>query len=391
MEPQNLLILGSTGSIGTQTLEIVKQHPNRFRVYGLTAHKNWKLLARQINIYKPKFAILTDGVSVNNLRELINHNETQLLEDNDSLTRIVEHEAVDVVVNSLVGFSGFLPTYFALKAGKKVALANKESLVVGGELLSEYNNENGKPQNLLPIDSEHSAILQCLAGESEKSIEKLIITASGGPFRSWDIRDMEYITVDDALDHPNWDMGSKITIDSATMMNKGLEIIEAHWLFNIPLERIEAVVHPQSIIHSMVTFTDGSTKAQMGLPDMMIPIQYALSWPDRWDLNVPRQDWAKLQQLTFESVDYSRFPCMRLAIETLKEGGHAPAILNAANEVAVNRFLNHEITYIQIAKIIEKSLENITSRETLSISSLENIDSETRNFAKNITFKSLQT
>ncbi|MEX0773345.1 MAG: 1-deoxy-D-xylulose-5-phosphate reductoisomerase [Balneolales bacterium] len=389
MDPQNLLILGSTGSIGTQTLEIVEQHPEKFRIYGLTANTNWELLAQQINSFKPKFAILTNGRSKKKLLSHLNHSETVLLEDPDALVRVVEHDEVDTVINSLVGFSGFLPTYHALQAGKKVALANKESLVVGGELLVKFINR--KSQKLLPVDSEHSAILQCLAGESGQSVEKLIITASGGPFRTWDIRDMKTISVDDALDHPNWNMGPKITIDSATMMNKGLEIIEAHWLFDIPLDRIEAVVHPQSIIHSMVTFTDGSTKAQLGLPDMKVPIQYALSWPDRWKLDVPRQDWTESQQLTFEPVDYGRFPCMQLALESLKKGGHSPAILNAANEVAVNRFLNHEITYIQIAKIIEKSLENITSGEALSISSLEYIDSETRDFAKNITFKSLQT
>lgn len=384
MDPQNLLILGSTGSIGTQALEIVGQHPGKFTIYGLTAHSNWELLARQINLFKPKFAILSNGVSKDKLLGRLNHTETDLLEEPDALMRIVEHSEVDTVLNSLVGFSGFLPTYYALKAGKKVALANKESLVVGGELLAPYINRAS--QKLLPVDSEHSAILQCLAGETEKSVEKLIITASGGPFRTWDSREMETITVDDALDHPNWEMGSKITIDSATMMNKGLEIIEAHWLFDIPLEKIEAVVHPQSIIHSMVTFSDGSTKAQMGIPDMRTPIQYALSWPDRWKLDVPRQDWSKPQQLTFEPVDYSRFPCMKLALESLKKGGHAPAVLNAANEVAVNRFLKHEITYIQIAEIIEKSLGNITSGETLSVSSLEYIDSETRIFANNITF-----
>ncbi|MEX2639456.1 MAG: 1-deoxy-D-xylulose-5-phosphate reductoisomerase [Balneolales bacterium] len=389
MDTQNLLVLGSTGSIGTQTLEIVEQHPERFHVFGLTANTNWKKLASQINRFKPKYACLANGRDKNKLLDHLTHDATKILAGDEALIELVVHDGVDTIVNSLVGFSGFLPTCRALQAGKKVALANKESLVVGGELLGSYLK--GKTRKLLPVDSEHSAILQCLAGEPEKSIEKLILTASGGPFRTWSLEAMRDITVDDALDHPNWDMGAKITIDSATMMNKGLELIEAHWLFDIPPEQIDAVVHPQSIIHSMVTFTDGSTKAQMGLPDMKVPIQYALSWPDRWKLDVPRQDWTLSQQLTFEPVDYSRFPCMQLALDSLKKGGHAPAVLNAANEIAVKRFLNHEITYIQIAQIIEKSLEKISSGEELSISSLEEVDYETRNFAKNIIFKTFQT
>ncbi|MEX0686026.1 MAG: 1-deoxy-D-xylulose-5-phosphate reductoisomerase [Balneolales bacterium] len=383
MDPQKLLILGSTGSIGTQALEIVNQHLDKFQVFGLTANSNWKLLARQINDYKPKYAYLADGKHIDELLANLTHRDTKVLQDSDSLTYLAMHENVDTVLNSLVGFSGFLPTCRALQAGKKVALANKESLVVGGEVIFPFiHNKKGM---LLPIDSEHSAILQCLAGESHKEVDKLTITASGGPFRTWEADQMNLITVKEALNHPNWCMGSKITVDSATMMNKGLEIIEAHWLFDISLDRIQAVVHPQSIIHSMVTFSDGSTKAQMGLPDMKVPIQYALSWPQRWHLETPRQDWTALQQLTFEPVDYARFPCMQLALDSLKTGGHAPAVLNAANEIAVERFLNHEITYIQIARIIEKSLETITSGEAVSIASLEAVDFEARGFAKQIT------
>jgi 1-deoxy-D-xylulose-5-phosphate reductoisomerase len=286
------------------------------------------------------------------------------------------------VLNSLVGYAGFEPTIEALKAGKKVALANKESLVVGGEIINDLL-ENRRDQ-LIPVDSEHSAMLQCLVGEPTDRIEKLIITASGGPFRTWTKKEMANITVEDALDHPNWSMGSKITIDSATMMNKGLEIIEAHWMFNMPLEKIEAVVHPQSVIHSVVTFADGSSKAQLGPPTMEVPILYALTYPDRLELDAPQLDWKSAFDLNFEPVDYDRFPCLRLAIEAIEEGGLAPAILNAANEIAVDRFLNKEITYIDIPKVIESCLEQINNSGTVTLESLKEIDQQARKLALTI-------
>jgi 1-deoxy-D-xylulose-5-phosphate reductoisomerase len=261
-----------------------------------------------------------------------------------------------------------------------VALANKESLVVGGELLNEIKTE----ARLIPVDSEHSAIYQCLLGEEETGIEKLILTASGGPFRTWSIEDMSNITVEDALNHPNWSMGSKITIDSATMMNKGLEVIEAKWLFDIPLEKIETVIHPQSIIHSMVQFIDGSTKAQLGVPDMMVPIQFALSDPNRWESDFERMDWTKAQSLTFEPVDEEKFPCLTLARKSAQEGGIAPAVLNAANEVAVERFLNEEVSYISIANIVEECLQSIESESTLDLESLLEADKKARTLAGNI-------
>lgn len=380
MNKQSLLILGSTGSIGTQTLDIVRAHPDKLEVFAITAHTNWETLAEQINEFRPVHALLADETHFTQLRDAVTHSDTGLLCGKEKMNDLVTSGEVDTVINSLVGFSGFRPTISALSAGKKVALANKESLVVGGELLAPYLN--GNYDRLIPIDSEHSAILQCLVGEELRNIEKLIITASGGPFRTWNKKQLRQATVRDALKHPNWDMGSKITIDSATMMNKGLEVIEAHWLFGLPLERIEAVVHPQSIVHSMVLFHDGSIKAQMGLPDMRLPIQFALSFPDRWPLPSRQIDWSKTQELTFEPVDLDRFPCFDLALQAIDAGGYAPAILNASNEVAVERFLKEEISYIQISEIVEKSLSHIRNTDTLSVESLEAVDRQARAYAR---------
>ena len=384
MKSETLIILGSTGSIGTQTLDIVRSHPDKLDVYALTANTNWERLAEQINEFRPKFGYLRDERKLTSLRALITHNETEILTGEGVIEKLVEASEPDTVINSLVGFSGFRPTVCALSEGKKVALANKESLVVGGELLVPYLN--GNYDKLIPIDSEHSAILQCLVGEDISTLEKLIITASGGPFRTWTAEDIKQAGVKDALKHPNWDMGAKITIDSATMMNKGLEVIEAHWLFGLPLEKIEAVVHPQSIVHSMVLFNDGSMKAQLGLPDMRLPIQYALSHPVRWPLPSRQINWTEHQQLTFEPVDIRKFPCYELALQAIKTGDHAPAILNASNEVAVERFLNEEISYIQISGIVAESLSHISPNDTLTVESLEEVDQHARAFARNIRF-----
>jgi 1-deoxy-D-xylulose-5-phosphate reductoisomerase len=379
---QRLSILGSTGSIGTQTLDIVRAHPDKLPLFAITAHTNWETLGQQINEFRPACAVLVDETHFTKLQQAVTHKETELLCGPGELHNAVISDQADTVINSLVGFSGFRPTISALKSGKKVALANKESLVVGGELLAPYLN--GRYDRLIPIDSEHSAILQCLAGEELANVDKLIITASGGPFRTWNMHQIRNATVQDALKHPNWDMGAKITIDSATMMNKGLEVIEAHWLFGLPLDRIEAVVHPQSIVHSLVLFNDGSIKAQMGLPDMRLPIQYALTFPDRWPLPSRHIDWGSRQQLTFEPVDLKRFPCFDLALQAIDAGGYAPAILNASNEVAVERFLKEEISYIQISEIVAKSLSHITNTDTLSVESLEAVDREARAFARTI-------
>ncbi len=379
MKTQNVVILGSTGSIGRQALEIFREHPDRFRPLALSCHSNWELLADQIREFRPAYALLCDETYRAELREEAGDAETELLFGDSILDELAALPEADTVLNSLVGFAGFRPTMRALEAGNKVALANKESLVVGGELIRRIAGEHF--DRLVPVDSEHSAMLQCLVGEETDSIEKIVITASGGPFRSVPRKEMDGITVEEALDHPNWSMGDKITIDSATMMNKGLEIIETHWLFGLPLSRIEAVVHPQSVIHSVVTFRDGSSKAQLGPPTMKVPILYALTYPERAPLEVPTLDWRETFELTFEPVDEERFPCLRLAVEAAESGGTAPAVLNAANEIAVERFLNEEIPYIRIPHIIETCLERIESETALSLESLKEIDKKARDVA----------
>ncbi len=381
MRKQRIAILGSTGSIGTQALDIVRQHPDKFEVVVLSANSNVELLIRQSQEFKPKFSIICDDSKYEKTQS-ISINETEFLKGNSVLNEIVTHDEIDLVLNSLVGFAGFIPTFSALKVGKRVALANKESLVVGGKLITDLiKKENAE---LIPVDSEHSAMLQCIVGEPKNRIEKIIITASGGPFRDYGIEQMKNITVEQALKHPNWDMGAKITIDSSTMMNKGLEIIEAHWLFDLPVSKIEPVIHPQSIIHSIVTFEDGSSKAQLGPPDMKVPIIYALTYPDRLPLETPRMDWSVAHDLNFYPVDYEKFPCVKLAMDVIDSTDLAPAILNAANEVAVARFLNKEIGYISIPKIVEKSLETLTDSTQISLQNLIDIDKETREYASRI-------
>ncbi|PAU93985.1 1-deoxy-D-xylulose-5-phosphate reductoisomerase [Aliifodinibius salipaludis] len=378
MKQKNIVILGSTGSIGEQALQIVREHPDRFNVLGISCNSSWQKLLEQVREFHPRYALVANEQYADELDKRM-PSETELLVGYEQLLDLATLDDADVILNSLVGYSGFEPTIEALKAGKKVALANKESLVVGGEIINELIKDDRS--QLIPVDSEHSAMLQCLVGEPLDKIEKLVITASGGPFRTWSKKQMRDITVDDALDHPNWSMGAKITIDSATMMNKGLEIIEAHWMFDMPLDKIEAVVHPQSVIHSVVTFTDGSSKAQMGPPTMKVPILYALTYPERVALDAPRLDWQSAFDLTFEPVDYDRFPCLRLAIEAIEEGGLAPAILNAANEIAVERFLNKEITYIDIPRVIESCLDQLNNSGSVTLESLKNIDQQARKLA----------
>lgn len=378
MKKQQLVILGSTGSIGTQALEIVRQHPDSFSVLALSANSNSELLAEQVNEFKPKHAVICNHECYADLKSAVQI-QTELSSGAEQLLSVCELEEADIVLNSLVGFAGFHPTHTALKAGKRVALANKESLVVGGKLINAILAESGG--ELIPVDSEHSAMLQSLVGENTSAIEKIVITASGGPFRDLTAEQMRTVTVEQALKHPNWEMGAKITIDSSTMMNKGLEIIEAHWLFNLPVSKIEPVIHPQSIIHSMVTFVDGSSKAQLGPPDMKVPIIYALTYPERLYLETPRMDWSQAHTLTFEPVDYHKFPCVKLAMDSTEMNDLAPAVLNAANEVAVERFLNKEISYIDIPKIVEKSLEQIVNTSEISVQTLQETDLETREFA----------
>ena len=378
---KNLVVLGSTGSIGTQALELVKNSPDQFNIVGLSAHKNWELLAKQVDQFNPDFVVLSDESNRKEFEQSISVKPSSLEYGPDKLIDLATYDDADIILNSLVGFAGFQSTYEALKKDKIVALANKESLVVGGEILSNLSSFNTK---MIPVDSEHSAMLQCLVGEPAESIQKIIITASGGPFRDWSYEKMQSITVEDALNHPNWDMGAKITIDSSTMMNKGLEIIEAHWLFGLDVEKIEPVVHPQSIIHSIVEFVDGSSKAQLGPPDMKVPILYALTYPDRINYSNETLDYKKPINISMEPVDYQRFPCINLAIECVKKGGVKPAVLNASNEVAVERFLNREIGYIQIPEIIELSLQNIDSNSELTPDLLYEVDRETRKFANRL-------
>lgn len=381
-EKVRVILLGSTGSIGTQALDIARKHSNKIQIVGLSAHSNWKLLRDQVYEFDPEFAVLTDPSVRSDFESVAACTHTRFYYNIDDMLKLIRDTQADVVLNSLVGFSGFLPTLTSLEAGKRVALANKESLVVGGELLRDYLQPMSP--RIFPVDSEHSAIFQSLVGEPINRVEKLVITASGGPFRTYSVTDLYGVTVESALKHPNWSMGSKITIDSATMMNKGLEVIEAKWLFDLPLDKIEAVIHPQSIIHSMATFVDGSTKAQLGVPDMKVPIQYALSYPDRWTSDVPRINWDMSQQWTFEPVDLEKFPCFNLAKMALASGGVAPVVLNASNEIAVERFLNKEIPYIGISKVVSESLDFISSESHISRELILDIDQKTRDFAKKV-------
>lgn len=382
MSDKKIAIFGSTGSIGTQALEILQNRKNLFDVDVLTANNNYEDLAEQVNTFHPSCVVLANQVHKKEFQELLNYTPEHLAFGQSALEEVAENHDYDLLLNSLVGFAGFMSTYTALKRRKKVALANKESLVVGGEIIT--NLPAFKEGYLVPIDSEHSAMMQCIEGESMESIQKIIITASGGPFRDYSAEQMKSITVEDALNHPNWDMGAKITVDSSTMMNKGLEIIEAHWLFNIPVERIEPVVHPQSIIHSIVEFVDGSSKAQLGPPDMKVPIIYALTYPEREPYPNKTLDYSERMELEIRPVNFELFPCLRLAMNAAKEGGAAPAVLNAANEIAIERFLSKEIHYIDIPKIIESSLQNISTDKELTPDTLMSIDEETRNYANTL-------
>lgn len=359
---QTVAILGSTGSIGTQTLDVIDRHSELFEVYALTAHSNIDLLVKQAKKYRPEVVAIADERHYKTLREALDGLPIKVFAGADSICQIAAMSPIDTVVTAMVGYSGLLPTVRAIEAGKKIALANKETLVVAGELVTDLALRNRV--DIVPIDSEHSAIFQCLVGENENSVEKLILTASGGAFRDTPKDDLRLATAADALRHPTWKMGAKITIDSATMMNKGFEVIEARWLFDIPIDKIEVIIHPQSIVHSMVQFCDGSIKAQLGQPDMRHPIQYALTFPDRLDAQVERANLADIHQLTFEKPDYEKFRNLRLAYDALRRGGNIPCILNAANEVAVDAFLKGKIGFFAMSDIIEQTIS-----ETAFISS----------------------
>lgn len=354
---KRVAILGSTGSIGTQALEVISSHSEFFQVEVLTAQNNAKLLIEQARKFNPNVVVISNEDKYQEVFDALDPLDIKVYAGNKSLASVVQMDTIDVVLTSLVGYSGLLPTIKAIEAGKNIALANKETLVVAGDLITSLAQEKGV--NIYPIDSEHSAIFQCLAGEFHNKIEKIILTASGGPFRGRNRGDLENVTKVQALKHPNWDMGAKVTIDSATLMNKGLEVIEAKWLFGLNAEQVDVVVHPQSIIHSMVQFEDGSIKAQMGLPDMKLPIQYALTYPQRLPSKFPRFDFSEYPNLTFEKPDTNTFRNLALAYEALRMGGNAPCILNAANEVAVEEFLKDNIGFLKISDIVERCLEQI--------------------------------
>ncbi|MGB7061863.1 MAG: 1-deoxy-D-xylulose-5-phosphate reductoisomerase [Candidatus Zixiibacteriota bacterium] len=348
---KNVVILGSSGSIGRNALKVLSDFQERFSVFGLSVHRSVKLLEEQIRRFAPKMAVITDQKSFERFPR--NH-DTEMLFGTDGLKELCSHPQVDLVINALVGSAGLLPSLETVQSGKTLAIANKESLVMAGELLISKAEERGA--EILPIDSEHSAIKQCLLSGKKEEVKRLILTASGGPFLNKNAADLDEITVEQALSHPTWEMGKKITIDSATLMNKGLEVIEAHWLFGIPPDRISVLIHPQSIIHSMVEFVDGSVIAQMSVPDMKLPIQYALFYPRRVISNNTSLDLAKAGKLTFLEPDDAKFPCLGIAYDALKRGGTAPAVLNAANEVAVQAFLNRGLPFTGIQKIVRETL-----------------------------------
>ncbi|HEX8330385.1 MAG TPA: 1-deoxy-D-xylulose-5-phosphate reductoisomerase [Hymenobacter sp.] len=380
---KTLALLGSTGSIGTQALEVVRQQPGRFQVAVLSAQRQWELLAQQAQEFRPAVVVIGDDAFYQPLKAaLAQQPETQVLSGTGALADVVTRPDVDIVLTALVGYAGLLPTVAAIKAGKDIALANKETLVVAGELITGLVRKHGV--RLLPVDSEHSAIFQCLVGEAGNPIEKIILTASGGPFRGRSAQQMEAVTKAQALKHPNWDMGAKITIDSASLMNKGLEVIEAKWLFGLTNEQIDVVVHPQSIVHSLVQFEDGSLKAQLGLPDMKLPIQYALGYPERLANTFPRFSFLDYPTLTFEAPDRVAFPNLELAFGAMRRGGNAPCVLNAANEVAVAAFLREEVGFRQMSDLVAGCLARVSYLAEPLLADLVATDAETRRVAETL-------
>lgn len=379
MMKKSIAILGSTGSIGTQALEVIAAHPEAFQVEVLTAQNNVQLLKAQARRFKPNAVVIGAEEHLDELKSELFPYGIKVYAGQQALNDVVQMDTVDLVLTALVGYAGLIPTLKAIEAGKTIALANKETLVVAGELVTQLAREKGV--NIYPIDSEHSAIFQCLVGEFHNPIEKIILTASGGPFRGRKRHELQQVTKAQALKHPNWNMGAKITIDSATLMNKGLEVIEARWLFGLTPDQVEVVVHPQSIIHSMVQFQDGSIKAQMGLPDMRLPIQFALTYPHRLPADFPRFSFAQYPALTFEPPDTETFRNLALAYEALRRGGNMPCALNAANEVAVAQFLNDKIGFLEIAEVVERCMDKISYINHPQLDDYIETDKETRQLA----------
>ena len=380
---KRLAILGSTGSIGTQSLEVVSQNPEKFVVEVLTANNNVDLLITQSIKFQPNAVVIANEEKYKYVSEALKNEPVKVFAGADALNQVVQMETVDMVITAMVGYSGLIPTYHAVKAGKNIALANKETLVVAGEIITRIAHEN--KVEILPVDSEHSAIFQCMAGEFMNPLEKIYLTCSGGPFRGKTEKELQHVTVENALAHPNWDMGAKITIDSATLMNKGFEMIEAHWLFGLSSSKIDVIIHPQSIIHSIVQFEDGSMKAQLGLPDMKLPIQYALGFPYRIKNNFPRFNFLDYPTLEFEPPNTKIFRNLALSFEALDSGGNMPCILNAANEVVVDAFLNRKISFLQIPDIIEKVMNRISFIKKPELEDLIQTNAETRRITKLLT------
>ena len=376
---RGIAVLGSTGSIGTQALDVIREQGDALHVEVLSAHNNADLLVKQALEFKPNVVVIGNEAKWKEVNDALFDLGIKVYSGEEALEQVVETDGIDMVLTAMVGAAGLKPTMRAIQAGKHIALANKETLVVAGELVMAAARKRGV--DIHPVDSEHSAIYQCLAGEFHNPIEKVILTASGGPFRGRDLASLERVTKADALKHPNWDMGAKITIDSASLMNKGLEVIEAKWLFDVDPDQIDVVVHPQSIVHSCVQFTDGSIKAQLGLPDMKLPIQYALTYPRRLANTFPRFSFMDYPELTFEQPDTKTFRNLALAFEALRTGGNAPAVLNAANEIAVARFLRDELTFLDLPRVVEHALERVTLMSKPSLDDLVASDAEARRVA----------
>ena len=376
---KKICILGSTGSIGTQTLQVIDEHPDLFEAYVLTANKQADLLIQQAKKYQPSAVVIADESKYEQVRDALEQDPIQVYTGSDALCQVVQMEPIDIVLTALVGFSGLRPTLSAIKAHKTIALANKETLVVAGELVTGLCLKERVA--MLPVDSEHSAIFQSLMGEVS-DIEKIILTASGGPFRKFTIDQLATVTPAMALKHPNWEMGAKITIDSASMMNKGFEVIEAKWLFDVKPQQIQVVVHPQSIVHSAVQFADGAVKAQLGAPDMRVPIQLALSYPERLNSSFPRLDWWKMKDLTFEQPDEKRFRCLSMAYEAIHQGGNAACIVNAANEIANLAFRQERCSFLAMADIIEYTLAHVSHQDCPSLEDYLATDAEARRIAE---------
>jgi len=379
---KHIVILGSTGSIGASTLDIVSRFPDHFAILGLTAGTNYEKLEQQIRTFHPRVVALSSDTAAQQLRAGLSNHPVEILSGEKGLCTVASSPGSDLVISAIVGGSGLMPTMAAIRAGRAVALANKEPMVMAGELMQEEAHKQGK--RIFPIDSEHSAVFQSLEGHRKQDVRRIILTASGGPFWNWSIDQMKEVTPDQALQHPNWKMGAKITVDSATMMNKGLEVIEARWLFDVPPNQIEMLIHRESIIHSLVEYCDGSVIAQLGFPDMRTPIAYAMNYPERIPLEPPILDLGKIGNLTFYPSDFEKFPCSKLAYEALEKGGGMPATLNAANEIAVQAFLNNEIAFLDISHLIKETMNAYTPQVLTTIEDTLEVDRWAREKASDL-------